>query len=243
MGKLVEQIQSLGYHFIEGRTLLSVPMGKDGFKEIRLLSVRSLDGQSMTIKPEDSPTMFPGGSAFREGIMDNSLLGGIKTTCIAIYQDYFNLDDNGYSMLLYNYSNRTKMYFDAEKTRIGLIDYKEGMPEQFFALDKYMIGQGIGEMDVGLYADGRYVVQSTQALFEEDYVLRMHYTRFPGKQDVEDAVTIRKLERDFKLGRHREMFFCDECGNPRHWLDIEGTIQHKLQMRLKHKCGCAGEGK
>lgn len=242
MGKLIEQIQSLGYHFEEGKTLLSVPTAKGDFKEIKQLSVRSLDGQIMTIKRDNSPTMFPGSIVFRQGILDNSLLDGIKTTCIDIYKDYYDLDCNGYTILLHNYSSRTKAYLDSEKARIGLIDYKEGMPEQFFALDRYMISQGIGEVDVGYYADGRFVVQSARPLFEEDHVLRMHYTRAPSKEDVEDAVTIRKLERDFKLGRHRETFLCSDCGNPRHWLDIKGDIRHKLQMRLMRKCGCLMEG-
>lgn len=237
MGKLVEQIQSLGYHFIEGRPLRSVPRG-DGFQEIRELKVRAGDGQTMTVKHDESPTMFPGGIAMRDGVLDGSLTEGVKTTCAEIYRDYYDLDENGYSLLVNNYSDRTKRYLDAEKLRIGLIDYKEGVPESFFALDKYQIGQGIGEVVVGRYADGRFVVQTAAAQFDDGLVLRMHYTRFPSAQDVEDAATIRKMERDFKLGRHREMFHCGDCGEIKHWLDIEGTIQEKLRMRLAHKCGC-----
>lgn len=239
MGKLTEQIQSLGYHFIEGKPLKSVPV-EDGFREIRQLSVRAQDGQLMLIKTDDSPTMFPGGIALRDGVIDGSLVDGIKTTCGEIYGDYYALDENALSWLLNNYSLRTKAYLAAEKARIGLIDYKEGMPEGFFALDKYPVGQGIGEVDVGRYADGRFVAQTSGALFDEAHVLRMHFSRFPSRQDVEDTITIRKMERDFKLGRHREMFHCGDCGELKHWLDIEGPIYQKLTMRLRHECGCKG---
>ncbi len=141
------------------------------------------------------------------------------------------------SWLLHNFSLRTKQYLDAEKDRIGLIGYKESLPEAFFSLDQYTVGGGVGEVEVGRYADGRFVVQSTSIIDESD-VLRMHFTRFPSKQDVEDALTIRKMERDFSLGRHREMFHCNRCGELRHWLDIEGPIGRKLEMRLRHQCGC-----
>ncbi len=237
MGKLTEQIQSLGYHFLEGKPLMSVPAGA-GFTEIRQLSVRALDGQIMEIKRDTSPTLFPGGPAYRQGVLDGSLADGLKTSCDAIYRDYYSLDDNGHSLLFFNYSARTKQYLDAEKARIGLISYKEGIPEGFFALDQYAVGQGIGEMDIGHYADGRFVAQSAHPLFEEEYVLRMHFSRFPSKQDVEDAVVIRKMERDFKLGRHREIFICNDCGETKHWLDIPGSISEKLRLRLQRKCGC-----
>ncbi len=141
------------------------------------------------------------------------------------------------SWLLHNHSLRTKTYLDGEKQRLGLIDYKEGLPEAFFSLERYTVGGGIGEVEVGRYADGRFVVQST-SIIDESAVLRMHFTRFPSMQDVEDTLTIRKMERDFRLGRHREVFHCSRCGELRHWLDIEGPIARKLHMRLKHQCGC-----
>lgn len=239
LGKLTEQIQGLGYRFTEGKPLLSVPSPEGGFIEIRELTVeRTTGGQVLVLKHDGSPTMFPGRMVFRQGVLDASLMDGVKTTCGAIYRDYYGLDDNSYSMLLYNYSGRTKAFLDAEKARIGLIDYKEGMPEQFFALERYTIEQGIGEVEVGQYADGRFVVQSARPLFEEDYVLRMHFKRFPTREEVEIAVTIRKVERDFKLGRHREIFHCGDCGELRHWLDIAGPIEQKLGMRLMRKCGC-----
>lgn len=239
MGKLIEQIQSLGYYFTEGEPILSVPSPDGGFTEIRRLSVSQTRGQqTMRLKHDDSPTMFPGGLSLREGT-HSALIEGVKTTCGAIYRDYYGLDDNGYAILLYNYSGRTKEYLDSEKARIGLIDYKDGMPEQFFSLKQYTIGQGIGEVDAGQYADGRFVAQSSRPLFEEDFVLRLHFTRLPSQQDVEDAVTIRKIERDFQLGRHREVFHCNDCGEIKHWVDIEGPIERKLAMRLMRKCGCA----
>lgn len=238
MGVLTEQIQNLGYQFIEGRPLRSVPQG-DAFREIFELRVRARNGQEIAIKCDDSPTMFPAPVLQHAGANDAALMEDVTTTCGAVYRDYYDLDDNAYTLLLYNYSSRTKAYLDAEKARIGLIDYKEGLPEGFFALDKYPVGQGIGEVDVGRYADGRFVAQTSQALFEDAYVLRMHFTHFPSRQDVEDTLTIRKIARDFKLGRHREMFVCGDCGEIRHWLDIGGNIQRKLFLRLRRKCGCA----
>jgi hypothetical protein len=205
-----------------------------------------MGGQVIEIKRDASPILFPRCAAYHhQETPDDRVLvdDGLKTACDAIYRDYYNLDDNGYSLLFYNYSGRTKAYLDAEKARIGLVGYKEGLPEGFFALDQYTVSQGIGEMDIGRYADGRFVAQSAQPLFEEEYVLRMHFSRFPNKRDVEDAVVIRKMERDFKLGRHRESFICNDCGETRHWLDIAGTISEKLKSRLQRKCGCAARKK
>lgn len=241
MGKLVEQIESLGYHFQEGKQLLSVA-AQQGFTEIRQLLVRSMDGQTIVIKQDDSLMLFPGGIAFSKGVLDVSLADGVRTTCAEIYRDYYNLDENGYSMLLYNYSGRTKQYLDAEKQRIGLTDYKDGLPEGFFAVGHYdELGYGVAEMDIGRYADGRYVAQSALGVTEDEYVLRMHFSHLPSRQDVMDALVIRKLERDFKLGRHREVFHCGACGETRHWLDIPGDIHQKLRLRLQRRCGCDAE--
>lgn len=238
MGVLTEQIQSLGYHFIEGRPLRSVPKD-DGFQQIFELRVRASDGQTVVVKCNTDPTLFPGGMALRDGVLDRTLQDGIRTTNDSIYRDYYDMDENGYCLLLFNSSARTRAYLDSEKIRIGLIDYKEGLPEGFFALDRYPIQRVIGDVDVGRYADGRYVAQTARGLFEETHVLRMHYSRFPSRQDVEDTLTIRKIERDFASGRHKEVFHCDDCGELRHWLDIPGSLQDKLRMRLARRCGCA----
>lgn len=238
MGKLINQILGLGYHIVEGVPLRSVPVGDDSV-EIRQLQARTQSGQTIAIRPDNKPILFPVSSAYEQGVHDHMLAGDAKTTNSEIYQDYYGLDENAMSWLLHNYSLRTKAYLSGEKERIGLIDYKYGLPEAFFALDKYTIGRGIGEVDVGQYADGRFVVQKVP-LFDEAQVLRMHFTRFPSKQDVEDAAVIRKLEHDFKFGRHREMFFCGKCGQAKHWLDIDGPLEAKLSMRLKRLCGCNG---
>lgn len=237
MGKLSDKIASLGYHFSEGKTLLSVKSG-ESFQEIKELRVQSLDGQTMVLKRDNSPVMFPGGVSYWKGVMDTSHSEDIVTTCGEVYRDYYDLDENGYAMLLYNYSGRTKAYLDSEKARIGLTDYKEGTPEAFFALANYMMEEGVGEVNAGRYADGRFVAQTANPLFEEDHVLRMHYSRMPTEQDIADTLVIRKIERDFKLGRHREIFCCSACGEFKHWLDIPGGIRKKLSMRLKHRCGC-----
>ena len=60
----------------------------------------------------------------------------------------------------------------------------------------------------------------------------------PDQRDVEDALIVRKMERDFRLGRHRETFTCSDCLERKHWLDIPGNIQEKLALRLMRKCGC-----
>ncbi len=239
MKQLIMDIESLGYHFSEGNPVMSVKTAQE-FMEIRELRVQSSDGQVLLIKVDNSPFLFPGGIAFRKGIMDRSLTDGIHTTCSEIYREYYGLDEDGLCMLLYNCSKRSRDYLDAEKTRIGLTDIKEGDPEPFFALDHYDVGMGIGQIDVGRYADGRFVAQTAHTwLYEDSSVLRMHFTRMPSREDLEDALIIRKMERDFKLGRHREVFTCNDCGETRHWLDIPGGIREKLSLRKQRKCGCA----
>lgn len=236
MGKLIDQIARLGYHLTEGVPLRSLPVGDDSI-EIRQLMARMQSGQVITIRPDNKPVLFPTSGAYGQSGPQQSSIEGVKTTNSEIYRDFYSLDENAMSWLLHNYSLRTKAYLDGEKKRIGLIDYKYGLPEAFFTLEKYIIGRGIGEVDAGQYADGRFVVQKVP-LFDEAQVLRMHFTRFPSKQDVQDAATIRKIEHDFKFGRHREMFCCGKCGDAKHWLDIEGPLEEKLRMRLKRLCGC-----
>ena len=181
--------------------------------------------------------LFPGDTDGQPG-NDSAGEDGIRT-CGAIYQDYYKLDEEATSMLLYNHSLRTNKYLVQERQRIGLTSNKEGAPESFFVLDEFNVGMGVGLMDTGRYADGRFVAQSaSHSLYEDADVLRMHFDHLPDQRDVEDALIIRKMERDFKLGRHRETFICMDCQQTRHWLDIPGTIQEKLALRMMRKCGC-----
>lgn len=242
MGKLIEAAQSLGYHFTEGKPIRSVPMG-DGFVEIKELRARSQDGQVMMIRTDDTPTIFPGGLSIRDGV--SGTMDDIKTTFGAIYRDYYGLDDEAMAWLLSNYSLRTKRYLDGERARLGMTSAKEDVPEPFFALDHYeVVGPGHVEVDVGRYADGRFVAQTRPIVYIDDsHVLRIHFTRMPSREDVGDALTILKLERDFRLGRHREMFHCGKCGRLTHWLDIEGTVSEKLKRRLARDCGCGDDEK
>lgn len=240
MGKLIEELQRMGYTFQEGNPMASVQRGEDSL-QVNELRVESPEGQIILLKRDQTPILFPGDT---DGNPHNDFAGedGVRTTCAAVYQDYYGLDDEGLSMLLYNYSLRTKAYLDDERERIGLLSVKEGKPEAFFVLDEFNVGMGVGLIETGRYADGRFVAQSAaESLYEDADVLRMHFSHLPDRRDVEDALIIRKMERDFKLGRHRETFTCSDCLQRRHWLDIPGSIQEKLALRLMRKCGCAAQ--
>jgi len=237
MGKLIENLISMGYQFQEGNIINTLTVN-DRAVQVNELRVESPEGQIILLKRDMTPILFPGDT---DGVTDNNRTGedGIKTTFADVYRDYYALDDEAFCMLMYSYSSRTKKYLDQERVRIGLVSLKEGAPESFFVLDEFNVGMGVGLIETGRYADGRFVAQSAgESLYEDADVLRMHFTHLPDQRDVEDALIIRKMERDFKLGRHRETFICSDCQEKKHWLDIPGTIQEKLALRLMRKCGC-----
>lgn len=237
MGKLIDTLIKMGYELQEGNPALAVELDNKTI-QINELRVHSPEGQIILLKRDETPILFPGDT---DGLPHNDRTGedGVRTTFAEVYRDYYDLDDEAMSYLLYNYSLRTKQYLDSEKARIGLSSVKEGAPEAFFVLDEFNVGMGIGVVETGRYADGRFVAQSAaQTLYEDADVLRMHFDHLPDKQDVEDAITVRKMERDFKLGRHRETFTCGDCLQKRHWLDIPGSIQEKLALRMTRRCGC-----
>ncbi|MHC1787346.1 MAG: hypothetical protein AB9880_09830 [Christensenellales bacterium] len=237
MGKLIEDLKGMGYHFQEGNPVNTVAVGEKNV-QVNELRVESPEGQIILLKRDLTPILFPGDT---DGLPENDWTGedGIRTNCAAIYTDFYGLDEEAACMLLYNYSLRTRHYLESERQRIGLTSVKEGSPEAFFVLDEFNVGMGVGLMEVGRYADGRFVAQSSgDSLYEDADVLRMHFTHLPDQRDVEDAMIIRKMERDFKLGRHRETFTCSDCFEKKHWLDIPGSIQEKLALRLMRKCGC-----
>lgn len=237
MGILIDNLKGMGYHFQEGNPVSTVTVGDESI-QINELRVQSPEGQIILLRRDLTPILFPGDT---DGLPDNDRTGedGIRTTCSEVYRDYYGLDEEATTMMIYNYSLRTKKYLDSERERIGLTSVKEGSPEAFFVLDEFNVGMGVGLMEVGRYADGRFVAQSAgESLYEDADVLRMHFTHLPDQRDVEDALIIRKMERDFKLGRHRETFNCTDCYEKKHWLDIPGTIQEKLALRLMRKCGC-----
>ncbi len=237
MGLLRDRIASIGYRFLEGEALLAVPT-VEGEMEIKRLSVLDPVGQVSEIPLDNTPFLFPMGDSLYDGDLDNPLPEDIVTSCDAIYRDYYSLNDDQYSMLLYHCTVPMKAYLDSEKARIGLIGYKEGKPEGFFARGQYTIGLGIGEMDIGRLENEVYLAQSAQALFENASALCMYFRHLPDRQDVEDAAIIRKMERDFRLKRHKETFICSYCGQVKHWLDISGSLSKKLRYRLSRKCGC-----
>lgn len=229
MGKLINELSAMGYEFQEGNLVVSLhAAGKE--VDIHELRVKSQEGQIILLKRDMTPMLFPG-----KGKED------VRTTCGDVYRDYYELDDEATSMLLYNYSLRTQKYLKSERERVGLLTFKEGNPEIFFVLDEFNVGMGVGLIETGRYADGRFVAQSSSdSLYEDSDVLRMHFNHLPDQHDVEDALIIRKMERDLKLGRHRETFRCGDCLQERHWLDIPGTIKEKFALRMMRKCGCTG---
>lgn len=238
MGKLIDTLKEMGYEFQEGNPVASLERGEDKL-QINVLRVLSPEGQILLLKRDRTPILFPGDT---DGVPDNDRTGedGIRSTCIEVYEDYYDLDEEQLSLLEHSFSLRTKHYLDEERERLGLISIKEGRPESFFVLDEFDVGMGIGMFEIGRYADGRFVAQSaSESFYEVTDVLRMHYDHLPDKRDVEDALIIRKMERDFKLGRHRETFTCGDCLQKRHWLDIPGTIQEKLSLRMMRRCGCS----
>ncbi len=225
MDRLIETLQEIGYRFEEGAPLRTVDHGGKPLV-IRQLTAVAPSGQSLLIPCDTSPLLFPGDEDEH------------AASCAEVYRAYYALDNAALCFLLQGYTLKTQQYLKMEKARIGLIGYKEGLPEGFFARDKYPIPFGIGDVDVGRYADGRYVAQSAQAIYGDTHVLRLHFDHYPTRPDVEDAVIIRKLERDFRMGRHKETFICADCGLEKHWLDIDGPIGRKLRMRLSRRCGC-----
>lgn len=227
MGKLIDELKDMGYEFQEGNLVLELESAGRPV-EIHELRVKSSEGQIILLKRDMTPMLFPGKD--REDV---------RTTCGDVYRDFYGLDDEGMAMLLYNHSLRTHNYLNEQRERIGLISIKEGPPESFFVLDEFDVGMGVGLIETGRYADGRFVAQSANEGFYEDAdVLRMHFTHLPDENDVEMALLIRKTERDFKLGRHRESFECAVCGQTKHWLDIPGTMKEKLSLRSERICGC-----
>lgn len=226
MGKLINELKDMGYEFQEGNLVMEIVIeGKS--VEVHELRVKSAEGQIILLKRDKTPMLFPGKEI------------DVRTTCADVYRNYYGLDDEGMAMLMYNHSLRTHNYLLDQRERIGLISIKEGPPESFFVLDEFDVGMGIGIIETGRYADGRFVAQSaSEAFYDDADVLRMHFTHLPDEEDVEDALLIRKTERDFKLGRHRETFVCVDCGQKKHWLDIEGSMKIKLNLRLMRKCGC-----
>ena len=227
MGELIDELKGMGFEFQEGNLVMEVEVAGSTV-EIHDLRVKSSEGQIILLKRDMTPMLFPG-----KGRDD------VRTACGDVYRDYYGLDDEGMAMLLYNHTLRTHQYLDEQRQRIGLISIKEGPPESFFVLDEFDVGMGIGLIETGRYADGRFVAQSaSEAFYEDADVLRMHFTHLPDEKDVEDALLIRKTERDFKLGRHRETFECENCGQKKHWLDIPGTMKEKLNLRMMRKCGC-----
>lgn len=227
MGKLIDELKSMGYEFQEGNLVMEFQAGGREV-EVHDLRVKSKEGQIILLKRDMTPMLFPG----KDG-------EDLRTSCGEVYRDYYELDDESMSMLLYGHSLRTHKYLQEQRDRIGLISIKEGRPESFFVLDEFDVGMGIGMMETGRYADGRFVAQSaSQDYYEDADVLRMHFTHLPDQSDVEDALLIRKTERDFRLARHRETFECADCGQQKHWLDIPGSLKEKLNLRLARKCGC-----
>lgn len=231
MGKLIDELKAMGYEFQEGNLVKSLKVNdKTEEVDVHELRVKSQEGQIILLKRDMTPMLFPGKD-----------IDGVRTTCGDVYRDFYELDDEATSMLLNNYSLRTYNYLKKERDRVGLLSFKEGIAESFFVLDEFNVGMGIGLIETGRYADGRFVAQSSSdSLYEDSDVLRMHFSHLPDEQDVGDALIIRKMERDLKLGRHRETFRCSDCLQERHWLDIPGTIKEKLAQRMMRKCGCTG---
>ena len=239
MGKLTDTLKAMGYELLEEPSTASA----DRLSQVHNLRARSIHGQSILLSRDETPILFPGDT---DGIPNNDWTGedGVRTTHAEVYRDYYGMDDESYCMLVHGMSRRSWDYLEGEKQRIGLTGMKEAPPESFFVLDEFDVGRGVGTMEAGRYADGRFVAQSLpDPLNDEENVLRMHFTRLPEKTDAEDGLIIRQVESDLMHSRRGERFTCADCGVQKHWLDIPGTLREKHAQWSKRKCGCAAQQK
>lgn len=223
MGKLTETLKQMGYTFLEAaRPQWPVPQ----------LRVRSPRGQELVLGRDEQPCFFPGDT---DGIPDNDWTGedGVRTTACAVYCDYYALDREGCCRLLHACSCRVWEYLAAQRARIGLVGVKVAAPEQFFVLETHDIGLGVGILEAGRYADGRFVAQAVSA--GGGPVLRMHFRHLPERGQAQDGALIALIEQGLMDGTLTDP---EDSG----WLDPHGTLADNCQ-RLRTESGATPLGK
>ena len=161
-----------------------------------------------------------------------------------LYAEYYNFNNNEEleCCFKYGYSSRSRKYIEAVMKNIGLINYmdtsnglggKDGEPSKFDMVCKYSLYAN-ANTEIGKIQSDLWIAQTCYSISVDDFaVIKMYFSRKPSVKDVEAAFQIRRFEKE-----PIEIFKCWECGNTTNWLDIEGSIERKLDMIKEEYCGC-----
>lgn len=137
--------------------------------------------------------------------------------------------------------SKTQRYFDLIKQTIGLVKVEYG--SDWIELENpksYDIrGLWVIQSEIGM-KDGMCVVQYSERTDIDDYVIgKYFFNRYPSKEDFEAAQLLDEIETYLQVhGWDKVKFICWECGQEKHFVDIEGSFEEKVQSWKEKYCGC-----
>lgn len=165
--------------------------------------------------------------------------GVVKVSLTKIYEEFFDWDEETWSMQLNGYGLRTKKYFDAIKKDIGFEEIVHGWDtEEFETSSEYPYFGAIKTVEIGKTKENRWCAELGYQTAIDDYnEEKIYFNRKPSVADVKTLRKIEKIRMDIRFRIKKEIFRCYECGREIHWLDVEGGLDDKIFGLEERFCG------
>lgn len=151
-----------------------------------------------------------------------------------LYAEYyhFNEDEDLECCFKYRYSARSRRYLEAIMRNIGLLYYtemenssglSEGRPEGIELIKKYE------EFEICKSGD-KWIAQTGDQISYDDFsMIKFYFDHMPTIKEVKTSMEIREFEKN-----PVEVYY-DYSGNPRNWLDLEGSIKEKMRKMMSYR--------
>lgn len=232
--KKLEEMLVLGYRFEHGR--LNYRYGEDPNEIIE----HDTDPYALVIITPD------GEKIELHAMLDRPLtVGGIATTRRELIEALFHPSEEDLCQYEFHYGVRTKNYFAAVLSDIGMLSYTEysdmydpAQIPKFEAMSTMQLTANC-EIKIGEYGEGRYIIEYIVPCNIDSYILvQMVFDHYPSREDITTAIEVESTKKEMRRHGNEETYKCRGCGRTLHWLDVDGSFDVKRHSWREKHCDC-----
>ena len=150
---------------------------------------------------------------------------------------YTEMTEDEYDTVETKSDKRTRDYFKSEMDKIGYIKVVngDGTDRKYTRIDVQD-----RELEVYFLRASEYGILIGNFCPPDDYQEELWiFSKVPSMKDLDTVKLILNAQDRFKHGACSENFHCWECGmETKHWLDVTGDLEEKLDKLSNKYCGC-----
>jgi len=204
----------------------------NGYASYRVILITPEGKEIPLVGENDSPISFPNapGSVY-----------SLRSVCDTLIKMEIGSGE-AYYYHVHGYGERTGEYLNACKEDLLLSDITVTGDLSDFNDGWTQIDGGFNQNEIFIKPESPFhYIAAFQVRADNDTTLEYRYTfnKRPTIDNVMTAQLIYNIQKDFRLGKYTESYFCWECGNKvMNWIDTDGGLREKWDCLKEKYCGC-----